>query len=153
SPPANQPTSSSSTRIHSTRSATRGRSRPSTCAAKKSAPTARAALTIETSSRAAAAGLVRSKQPRRAQRARRFPFGDLRELRGCLPVLRLDEEQRTLQIREVAGIQDLNAGVVLAVERRDVGRATRILRVDRRVEPETEMKRVHRVGYRVGDRV
>ena len=67
--------------------------------------------------------------------------------------LRLDEEQRALQISKIAGVQNLDPGIVLSVERRRVGRAAGILRILGRVEPEAEVKRVQRVGHRIDARV
>src|SRR3954471_1678073 len=75
----------------------------------------------------------------RARRARRFRSA----------ALRLDEEQRALEIGEVAGVEHLNAGVVVAVERRHIGRASGVGGVERRVEPQAEMEGVDRIRDRV----
>ena len=47
--------------------------------------------------------------------------------------------ERTLQVGEVASIQDLNSRVVLSVERGDRARTPRIRRVVGRIEPEAQM--------------
>ena len=52
-------------------------------------------------------------------------------------------------VGEVAGIQNLKAGVVLPIERRVVRRAARLPGVSRRVKPETEMVHLDRVEGRI----
>src|ERR1700756_1297696 len=59
-------------------------------------------------------------------------------------MLLLKTLQRSRIVGEVRGIQDLNTGMVLAVERCDSGRAASFLRIVRRVEPQTQMIDLHR---------
>jgi hypothetical protein len=58
-----------------------------------------------------------------------------------------------LIIREVAGIQDLDAGVVIAIERRDVRRASNLSDSGVRIEPQSEMVHLDRVKGRVQARI
>src|SRR5262245_30338611 len=81
------------------------------------------------------------------------PRGRIGMVATLVATLRLDKEQRTLQIGKIAGIQDLNTGVVLTVERGHIGRTTGVARIDRRVEPEAEMEGVNGIRHRIRARI
>jgi len=62
---------------------------------------------------------------------------------------RAQVDQWSLIIREVRRIQDLNAGIVLAVERCHCVGAAVVRCVLRRVEPKPQMVGLHGVGFRI----
>ena len=57
--------------------------------------------------------------------------------------------QRSVIVSKVAGVQNLRARIVLAVERRNRGRATRGHRGLRRVKPETEVVHLDGIEGRI----
>src|SRR5215813_6155712 len=61
----------------------------------------------------------------------------------------LHVHERTLQVGEVARVQDLNPRIVLSIEWRHRARAAGIARVRGRIEPEAQMVHLDWIGRRV----
>src|SRR6478609_3059438 len=57
--------------------------------------------------------------------------------------------QRPMVVGEVAGIENLGTGVMLAIEGSRVGRASRVSGSLRRIEPNAEMVHLYRIEGRV----
>jgi len=60
--------------------------------------------------------------------------------------LLFDADQRTGEIAEISCVKDLNAGVVLPIERGRGAGAISLCGVSRRVEPKPEVVHLHRIG-------
>src|SRR5207249_2983307 len=81
-------------------------------------------------------------------------FRGLRTETGAnLRLALFDLPKRTLQLGEIARVQDLNACIVFSVEWSDRRRTARGGGISRRIEPETQMVLLHWIGLRVAARV
>src|SRR5215475_1242172 len=66
-----------------------------------------------------------------------------------LDLLELSERSVCRLGTEIAGIQHLNAGLMIILERRQGARTSRVRSVGRVAEPQPEMVRVHRCRHRI----